>query len=77
MKSTVSDNNEYRMVSNKKNIVKIIVGSLFLILAGIEIVVTVLVLKKDWMTYLLDALSVAAIISGAIILLLGIIECLW
>lgn len=77
MKSTVSDNNEYRMVSNKKNIVKIIVGSLFLILAGIEIVVTVLVLKKDWMTNLLDALSVAAIISGAIILLLGIIECLW
>lgn len=74
MKSKVSDNNEYRMVSNKKNIVKIIIGSVLLILAGIEIGVTVLVLKKDWMTNLLDALAVAAIISGAIILLFGIID---
>lgn len=74
MKSTLLDNNGYRMVSNKKNIVKIIMGSLLLILAGIEIVVTVLVLKKDWMTNLLDVLAVAAIISGIIILLFGIID---
>lgn len=61
------------MVSNKRNIVKIIIGSLLLILAVIEIIVTVLVLKKVWMTNLLDALAVAAIISGAIIILFGII----
>lgn len=74
MKSTVSDNHEYRMLSNRKNIFKIIVGSLLLVFAGIEIVVTALVLKKAWMTNLLDALAVAAIILGAIILLFGIID---
>ncbi len=74
MKSTLLDNNGYRKVSNKKNIIKIIMGFLLLILAGIEIIVTVLVLKKDWMTNLLDTLTVVVIITGAIILLFGIID---
>lgn len=74
MKSTSLDNNGYRKISNRKNIIKIIMGIVLLILAGIEIIVTVLVLKKDWMTNLLDTLAVVAIISGAIILLFGIID---
>ena len=74
MKSILLDNNGYRKVSNKKNIIKIIMGFLLLILAGIEIIVTVLALKKEWMTNLLDTLTVVVIITGAIILLFGIID---
>lgn len=72
MRSTLL-NHRYRKVSNKRNIIKIIGGLLLLILAGIEIFVTVLVLKKDWMTNLLDTLTVVVIIIGAIMLLFGII----
>lgn len=74
MKSILLDNNGYRKVSNKKNIIKIIMGFLLLILAGIEIIVTVLALKKEWMTNLLDTLTIVVIITGAIILLFGIID---
>lgn len=74
MKSTLSDDNGYRKVSNRKNIIKIIMGISLLISAGIEVVITVLVLKKAWMTNLLDILAVVVIITGAIILLFGIID---
>lgn len=77
MNSTLLDVNENRKVSNKKNVVKIIIGILLLVLAWGEIVVTVFVLNKDWMTNLLDTLSVLAIILGAIILLFGIMGCVF
>ncbi len=74
MKSMILDNNGYRKVSNRKNVIKIIAGILLLIFAGIEIVVTVFVFKQDWMTNRWDTLAVVAIITGAIVLLFGIID---
>lgn len=68
------DNNEYRKALNKKNIIKIIVGFLLLILAVSEIVVTTVVLKNDWMANLWDLLTLAMIITGVTIILLGIMD---
>lgn len=57
---------EYSGVSKKKNINKIVIGFLFLLLSGTEIFTTVLVCKNNWMTNLFDALILGAIIIGAV-----------
>lgn len=61
-----------REISNKKNVVKIILGVGLLLLAGIVICVTIFVMKSNWMTNFIHVISLLVIMAGFLLLIIGI-----
>ena len=72
MESTLEEN-KYRQISNKKNVRKIVFGGILILFTGVEVVVTVCVLKRNWMTKTVDAVSFLIIIVGSLMLFFGIL----